>query len=36
MIGGGYLGGDGVQTWETGTALPGGKGNDRGFGEKAT
>jgi hypothetical protein len=36
MIGGGELGGDGVRTGETGTALPGGKGNNRGFGEKAT
>jgi hypothetical protein len=36
MIGGGELGGDGVRTGETGTELPGGKGNNRGFGEKAT
>jgi hypothetical protein len=36
MIGGGELGGDGVRTGETGTELPGGKGNNRGFEEKAT
>jgi hypothetical protein len=36
MIGGGELGGEGVRTGETGTELPGGKGNNRGFGEKAT
>jgi hypothetical protein len=36
MIGGGELGGDGVRTGETGTELLGGKGNNRGFGEKAT
>jgi hypothetical protein len=36
MIGGGEIGGDGVQTGETGTELLGGKGNNRGLGEKAT
>jgi hypothetical protein len=36
MIGGGELGGDGVRTGETGTELQGGKGNNRGFKEKAT
>ena len=36
MIGGGELGGDGVRTGETGTEIPGGKGNNRGFEEKAT
>jgi hypothetical protein len=35
MIGGGELGGEGVRTGETGTELLGGKGNNRGFGEKA-
>jgi hypothetical protein len=35
-IGGGELGGNGVQTGETGTELPGGKGNSGGFGEKAS
>jgi hypothetical protein len=36
IIGGGELGGEGVRTGETGTVLPGGKGNNRGFREKAT
>jgi hypothetical protein len=36
IIGGGEVGGDWVRTWETGTEFLGGKGNDRGFGEKAT
>jgi hypothetical protein len=36
MIGGGELGGNGVQAGETGNEPPGGKGNNRGFGEKAT
>jgi hypothetical protein len=35
MIGGGELGGDGVRTGETGTELLRGKGNNRGFREKA-
>ena len=36
MVGGGELGGEGVRAWKTGTELPGGKGNSRGFEEKAT
>jgi hypothetical protein len=35
MIGGGELGGEGFQTTENETELPRGKGNKRGFGEKA-
>jgi hypothetical protein len=31
MLGGGELGGEGVRTGETGTELPGGKGNNGGF-----
>ena len=36
MIGGGELGGDGVRTGDTEIELPGGKGNNKGFEEKAT
>jgi hypothetical protein len=36
IIGGGKLGGEGVRIGETGTELPGGKGNNKGFREKAT
>jgi hypothetical protein len=36
ILGGGELGGEGVWTGETGTELAGGKGNNRGFREKAT
>jgi hypothetical protein len=36
MFGGGELGGEGVQTRETGTELLGGKGNSGGFREKDT
>jgi hypothetical protein len=35
MIGGGEQGGEGVRTWEIGTKLPGGKGNNKVFGKKA-
>ena len=35
MVGGGELGGEGVRIGETRTELPGGKGNNKGFREKA-
>jgi hypothetical protein len=36
IVGGGELGGEWVRIGETRTKLPRGKGNNRGFGEKAT
>jgi hypothetical protein len=35
ILGGGELGGEGARIWDTGNELPGGRGNNGGFIEKA-